>query len=286
MVWDVLLLNHTNMSCSLRSGLCIAIPEVGSTGSEPAQESRALTASTFTPSTTQSIVKSTAASASLSGSNACDMRSRRIPKPLAQRSSTGMRGLLLAETGGGLVELDLLGSGSGFKQGTAIVPGLVTPGGGTSSRAYPSGSLARHRKTPPEAENTVTSQLLSRHATLLSHDVTPARNAAELKSLLGNSKMKIKSGATLLPPTNASPINSSTDSGSGSVLLEQGKSRSRVEVDIHLDSEVCVEGGYLRGRLHVKIRNARGKEAAVLLAGGKMRVVGYEGMLMALFVIA
>jgi hypothetical protein len=187
-----------------------------------------------------------------------------------------MRGLLLAETGGGLVEFDPLGGGSGFKQGTAIVPGLVTPGGGTLN-----GSSVCHGKGSSKVESC---QRLSRHATLLSQHVTPARNAAELKSLLGNSKLKIKSGAKLLPPMkNSQLVGTSTDSCSDAVILEQGKSRARLEVDILLDSEVCVEGGYLQGRLHIKVR---GKEATVLLAGGKLRVVGYEGMLIAWCVVA
>lgn len=196
---------------------------------------------------------------------------------ISLRSTRGMQGLLLAETGGGLVELDPLGGGSGFKQGTAVMPGLVTPRGGASaSAAYPphvrlQGSCGRVR---PEATGC---QRLSRHATLLGQGVTPARNTAELKSLLGNSKAKISSGAVVLPPPHVPRHGTVPRADPVIVTLEQGKSRARVEMDILLDSDICVEGGYLTGRLQIKIRKRRAKEAPVLLAGGKFRVVGYEG---------
>jgi hypothetical protein len=45
------------------------------------------------------------------------------------------------------------------------------------------------------------------------------------------------------------PLSSSADSGSAATL-QQGKSSVRVEVDILLDCEMCVDGRYLTGRLH------------------------------------
>ena len=262
---------------SLRSGLCIDIPTLASGSpeiSEALPTSRAPSINISSMRTKKKPVVMRVASEH--GSNVSNMRPRPMSGSHLLRSSTGMQGLLLAETGGGLVELDLLGSGSGFKQGTAIVPGLVTPGG-TSGVVYPplAPRANLHSKRGSKVENT---QCLSRHATLLSRDVTPARNAAELKSLLGNSRSKIKSGAKLLPPSNLSQLSSPTDPNSVAVTLEQGKSRARVEVDILLDSELCVEGGYLTGRLHVRVRRVREKEAVVLMAGGKIRIVGFEGM--------
>lgn len=267
----------TSAYSSLRSGLCIDIPTLSSATLEEPETlpaSRALSANTFSlRSEMKPVVTRTS---SEPDSNASRLRPRPISGPHLLRSSTGMQGLLLAETGGGLVELDLSGGGSGFKQGTAIIPGLVTPGG-TSGTINP--SLApRANLHSKRGAKVGGSQRLSRHATLLSQGVSPARNAAELKSLLGNSRLKIRSGAKLLPPSNSSQLCLSTDPASAAVTLEQGKSRARVEVDILLDSEVCVEGGYLTGALHVRVRKVRAKEAVVLMAEGKMRVVGFEGM--------
>ncbi|KAF8580147.1 hypothetical protein K439DRAFT_1648288 [Ramaria rubella] len=121
---------------------------------------------------------------------------------------------------------------------------------------------------------------LSRHGTLLSQGVTPTRNAAELKSLLGNYRAKIKAGARLLPPsgTPLHPQSGFYHDDTAAVALEQGKSRARVEMDILLDSETYVEGESMTGRVHVKVRNTRKGESVVLMAGGKLQVVGFEGI--------
>ncbi|KAF9454125.1 E set domain-containing protein, partial [Macrolepiota fuliginosa MF-IS2] len=111
---------------------------------------------------------------------------------------------------------------------------------------------------------------LSRHGTLLTANATPARAAAELKSILGNRNARLKSKAALVR----------VDSGSAvfhrHVTLEQAKPRARVEVDIFPQTNVCVQGGYLRGHIKIYIRGATRKEGPVFIAGGKIRVIGFE----------
>ena len=61
------------------------------------------------------------------------------------RSAAAMKGLLLAEVGGGMVQL---GVGSGFTNGSRITSDAITPGGSlrtaTQERAFQAGNLARH----------------------------------------------------------------------------------------------------------------------------------------------
>ena len=183
------------------------------------------------------------------------------PSLPAMRSMTAMRGLLLAEVGDGTVELDVVGNGSSFREGPRIVLEHVTPGGGSKT------NLAAC-SLQGEAEQTLT-----RHGTLLSAGADPGRNAAELKSLLGNSRARLRPGATVLPP--ASEI-SDTNSGKDLLTFEQSKVHARVEVDIILDSNICVQGGYLKGLFEIRIRKRSKNESAIMLAGAKVRVVGFE----------
>lgn len=169
-----------------------------------------------------------------------------------------MRGLLLAEVGEAMVELDICGvEGSGFRQGQRIAlhSGLL-PGEGTSR--------------PENLPRTLEDATLSRHGTLLSADANPGRNAAELKSILGNSSARLKSGATLLPGSGQS------FHGEARTVLEQAKSRARVELDIILCSKTCVQGGYIQGHIKVTIRSPTSKESPVMISDGKVRVIGFE----------
>ncbi|KAF5352682.1 hypothetical protein D9756_005957 [Leucocoprinus leucothites] len=113
---------------------------------------------------------------------------------------------------------------------------------------------------------------LTRHGTLLTSNATPARAAAELKSMLGNHSARLKTKAALIR----------MDSGSAAfnrhVTLEQAKRRARVEVDILPQTEVCVQGGHFRGHVRIFVRKATRKEVPVFIAGGKIRVVGFESI--------
>ena len=116
-----------------------------------------------------------------------------------------------------------------------------------------------------------------RDVTLLSFGGSHARSAAELKSLLGNSHARLKSGAVILPEHTRDSADKKTRKEHG-VALEQAKSRARVEVDIVLESDVCVQGGYLRGHIKLRVRKRSRKEGPILLSEGKVRVVGYESV--------
>ncbi|KAG6890010.1 hypothetical protein C0995_012970 [Termitomyces sp. Mi166 len=105
-------------------------------------------------------------------------------------------------------------------------------------------------------------QALTRHGTLLSANATPGRNAEELGSVMGDSTSRLKPGAMVLEGT----------------LLEQAKTRARVEVDIILDSYTYVQGGYLQGHMKIKILECTRNEVPVMISGGKVRVIGFENI--------
>ncbi|KAF9041746.1 E set domain-containing protein [Hymenopellis radicata] len=152
-----------------------------------------------------------------------------------------------------MVALDI--SGSGFTAGERILP---------DDCGKP--SLDPHSLIPSALSGEPS---LIRHGTLLTVGASSVRNAAELKSILGNSSARLKAGA-IVPPS--STRTSQVDKTS----LEQAKPRARVEVDIILDSKTCVEGGHLRGKVKIRIRKRALKESVVLMSGGKIRVIGFE----------
>ena len=165
-----------------------------------------------------------------------------------------MRGLLLAEVGDAMVELDICGEGSGFRQGQRISFDH-SPGGGSKRETFP--------RVMEEAA-------LSRHGTLLSAGANPGRTAAELKSILGNSSARLKPGAALLA-ASGQPFQDEERT-----VFEQAKSRARVELDIILASNTCVQGGYLQGHIKIRIRSPSNKESSVKISEGKVRLIGFE----------
>ncbi|KAF8632981.1 hypothetical protein AX15_001578 [Amanita polypyramis BW_CC] len=169
------------------------------------------------------------------------------------RSMAAMKGLLLAEVGDGMVQLDI---GSGFTSGPRIISDAVTPGGGLKIGAD---------KSLFQAGN------LARHGTLITENASPERTAEELQRLLGNSCAKLKTGGTLLPPPGGTSFEN--------VLMEQAKPRARVELDVVLESNVFVQGGTARGHAIVYVRKPTKKESPVLIFGGKIRIIGFECIL-------
>ena len=192
------------------------------------------------------------------------------PKMISLRSTTGMEGLLAAESGAGMVQLDYSARGSGFKAGRPIAPGSITP-------------VPETRKSIQHfAASLPSSTSIERQPTLFTHDASPQRNAAELKSLLGApSSGKLQTNATVIPPTGGARIRKRAQSepnpATAAVALEQAKPKARVELDVILESETCVEGGYMKGYLQVKIRKGGKNDGPVYLGGGRIRVVGFEG---------
>ncbi|KIK70693.1 hypothetical protein GYMLUDRAFT_287717 [Collybiopsis luxurians FD-317 M1] len=172
------------------------------------------------------------------------------------RSASSMQGLLLAEKGEAMVELVAGNGTSGFKEGTRINPGSITP--------------RRHTFSAMEHGRSFEKTSLSRHGTLLSSNVTPGQNAAELKSLLGNSNARLRPGASIAPLNALS---------SESTSLEQAKRRARVEVDVIPETNVFVQGGYINGAVKIRIRPRSKTESGILISDGKIRVVGFECIL-------
>lgn len=129
---------------------------------------------------------------------------------------------------------------------------------------YNGGSRFYEDCTPDDT--TRSPEPLSRHGTL-------TQNSAQLKSILGNANSRIKSGFVLL--------STSEDESSPElrIALEKAKPRSRVELDIILESDTCVQGGYLRGHIHLHIRKREANEHSIMLSGGKLRVLGFECIL-------
>jgi len=165
-----------------------------------------------------------------------------------------------------MTAMHALGNGSGYREDQHNASEAVTPG--NQSGLVEAGSL----RSLPDDE-----LALSRDDTLLDMDASPVRNAAELKSLLGNSSSRLKSGAAVLPPPSLLP-HKLTDTTNASVIvaLEQAKPRVRVEVDIILESDFCIQGNYLKGRVKVHVCKGSKTEPPVCLAKGRVRIIGYE----------
>ncbi|KAJ3844951.1 hypothetical protein F5878DRAFT_636975 [Lentinula raphanica] len=165
-----------------------------------------------------------------------------------------MHGLLQAENGEAMVELDAGNGSSGFKEGSHI--SLHTMDSCVESLNSETFNTSQEKAS------------LSRHGTLLTTNATPSRNAAELRSVLGNSNARLKPGASIIPAGALSSVESTS--------LEQAKARARVEVDIVPETNIFVQGGYINGIIKTRIRPRSRSESAILISDGKIRVVGFE----------
>jgi hypothetical protein len=111
---------------------------------------------------------------------------------------------------------------------------------------------------------------LSRNDTLLTASASIGRSSAELNTILGNADSRLKSGAGLVSILRE-------DMGAVNItMLEQAKNRTRVDLDIALESNVCVQDGYLKGHIKVRIWKHSKNDYPVLVSGGKVRVIGFE----------
>ncbi|BGP30179.1 hypothetical protein JCM10296v2_001931 [Rhodotorula toruloides] len=137
---------------------------------------------------------------------------------------------------------------------------------------------------------------LRRQPTLLTTGASTVRRRKELDRLLAPSQKHLSFGsfASSYERDEPTPASSSTASAAhrraaseSSVLpqslpspaaLEQakGSNRARVELDLVLETPLIVEGGHLRGRLDVRIRQPRGREEAVWISKPKIRIIGFE----------
>ncbi|KAH0838029.1 hypothetical protein J3R83DRAFT_6269 [Lanmaoa asiatica] len=233
------------------------------------------------------------------------------------RSISSMRGLLLAELGDSMVELDVYAQpgGSGYRVGQRIEQGFLTPGGSTVpavvGAAFEMGKeiwredsqnkgsrrgtwrgrgTAVKGKGKPEDDLNLTPHGvgLSTSDTLLQISAPPHKSTSELRILLGNSTFRLKRNASVIPPTSFHRAPSSgalstvdnDDLSPDALALEKAKPRARVEVDIVLESETCVQGSALKGHITIHVRkNANKKQnTPILLSKAKVRVVGYEAI--------
>jgi hypothetical protein len=167
------------------------------------------------------------------------------------KSMSSVKCLLQAETGdSSMVEMDSFDHGSELRSGQRITADEMAP-------YQPHTTVMDHE-----------SRSLARHGTLLSACTTPVRHAAELKSILGDSQARLKSSTAFAA--------SASDAIGTMTRLEQAKRHARVEVDLALESNVCVQGGFLNGTILIRVRKRKKQASSILLAGGKMRIIGFE----------
>jgi len=88
-----------------------------------------------------------------------------------------------------------------------------------------------------------------------------------ITTILGDANSRLKAGVKIFPDTREErrPIS-----------LERAKRKPRVDVDIYLKSNVCVEGGFLEGCIRIKVKKCPKNSQPVWISGGKVRVIGFE----------
>lgn len=171
------------------------------------------------------------------------------------RSAQGMQGLLLAETGEGMVALDVFNTTTGFKEGLPISQDTMSP---------------ERLRLRPRYHSFDSSSPASHQRTLSNSALPPAATSKELKAILGNVHSRLKSGASI-----SSSLAGEIPGANERLLLEQTKPHALTEVDVALESNTCVQGGSLQGSLVVNVlQHPRGYP--VQITEPKLRVVGYE----------
>lgn len=126
---------------------------------------------------------------------------------------------------------------------------------------------------------------LQRQSTLLSAGANPIKRQRELNRLLApsNSKKTLAEASETRAPSSAASSSAVSSAGiseqgltrkASTVILEQAKTKARVELDVVLDSNLVVEGGLLKGKMEVRVRP---KDGEVWIGCPKARIVGFEG---------
>ncbi|KIJ22081.1 hypothetical protein PAXINDRAFT_174031, partial [Paxillus involutus ATCC 200175] len=214
-----------------------------------------------------------------------------------------------------MVELDVFGrpGGSGYRVGQRIEEGWVTPGGSSVVRmtgegfdigkeVWREGAKGRDNdkgkgtwkgkkgtiKGKGKDKDSVGSLGvgLSASDTLLQICAPPLKSTSELRILLGNSASRLKPNSSVhtttqkIASTGDLSLANNDESIPNPLALEKAKSRTRVEVDIVLESETCVQGGWLKGHVKIHVRKNPNKKqnTPILLSKAKVRVVGYEAI--------
>ncbi|BGO97804.1 hypothetical protein NBRC10513v2_001800 [Rhodotorula toruloides] len=217
-------------------------------------------------------------------------RPRRLPPPAKAPPTDRVRSRSLSAQ-----ELRQLAHADTLReQGASAVTGVSGESGGADA---PHDEQPQEPATSadPSVEGSVNADL-RRQPTLLTTGASTVRRRKELDRLLAPSQKHLSFGsfASSHEREESTPASSSTmptshrrAASESSVLptslpspaaLEQakGSNRARVELDLVLETPLIVEGGHLRGRLDVRIRQPRGREEAVWISKPKIRIIGFE----------
>lgn len=216
-----------------------------------------------------------------------------------------------------MVELDVYAQpgGSGYRVGQRIEQAYLTPGGSTVPTVVGAafemgkeiwredsqdtgsrkgtwrgrrGTMKGKSKAGDDINLTPHGVGLTTSDTLLHISAPPHKSTSELRILLGNSAFRLKRNASVIPPssfhrtvsTGAFSAIENDDLPPDALALEKAKPQARVELDIVLESETCVQGSVLKGHITVHVhKNANKKQKSpILLSKAKVRVVGYEAI--------
>lgn len=224
-----------------------------------------------------------------------EVQEKRISDP-----STGMhsrnRVLLNAEAGGMMLAFSpggqyrpgqaIVGPGSTLMQTPASLTGQPTPSReelaeeSLRSRPWSNSTMSQHVQNNSLGHRARSlsdgAAILARQGTLFHPGASKQRSTAELNLMLGQPRSRRLSGNRVLPPPD---LEAWTMAGGATdeVRLEAAKrKKARVEVDVVLERECVVEGGEVRGRLEIRVNGGKRGEG-LRVAGGKVRVVGFEG---------
>ena len=152
--------------------------------------------------------------------------------------------------------------------------GNINPSRSLASIRQPGKRFSQHDMvTEPLNVNTEepsTDCRLTRQATLLESGESD-KNGHELKILLGNAQSKLKSGAKISTSSDSRTVEQA-------IPLERASSQARVDLDIYLENNDCVQGGFLKGQIEVRVRKHSKHKYPILLSSGKFRIIGFESI--------
>jgi hypothetical protein len=168
----------------------------------------------------------------------------------------------------------ILGLGAEYSDGSSARRPL-TPGVSSTNRSNCNPNV--HMDILSKQQYSAGTSASSRARSLLTIDGTPLQNAEELKQILGNANSRLKSGA-IFTPGPFSDSSASRTRRDKAISLEQARSRSRVNLDIFLESDVCVQGGNMQGYIQIRVRKYLKKNCPILISGGKLRLIGFESI--------
>lgn len=241
----------------------------------------------------------------MSRSKSTPMNLQPVPEALEKRisdPSTGMhsrnRVLLNAEAGGMMLAFS---PGGEYRPGQHIVgPGsalMQTPAAAGQQGARSTEDVEEGLKSRPWSNSTMSQHMqnnslghrarslsdgaaiLARQGTLFHPGSSKQRSSAELNLMLGQPKSRRLSGTRILPRPDQEAWTLAGGATDDVRLEAAKKKKARVEVDVVLERECVVEGGEVRGRLEIRVNGGKRGEG-LRVAGGKVRIVGFEGELL------